>query len=64
MRSLLRGQTCPGSLPDKSIKVYWNPVRRPDIFGVQNRTVQFAKPYTPILIGERIKKEFKENLRN
>jgi hypothetical protein len=64
MRSLLRGRTCPGRLLDKSRKAYYNPVRRPDISDVQNRTVRFAKPDTPVLIGQRIKKEFRENLWN
>jgi hypothetical protein len=64
MRSLLRGWTCPGRLPDKFKKAYWNLVRRPDISGVQNQTVQFAKLDTLILRGQRIKKEFRENLKN
>jgi hypothetical protein len=48
---LLRGRTCPGRLPDKSEKAYWNTVRRPDISGVQNWTVRFEKPETLVLTG-------------
>jgi hypothetical protein len=44
MKFLLRSWTCPGGLPDKSEKPYWNSVKRPDISGAQNRTVRFAKP--------------------
>jgi hypothetical protein len=64
LRFLLRGWTCPGRLPYKSKKDYWNPVRRPDISSVQNRTVQFTKPDTPVLTGQRIMEELRENLRN
>jgi hypothetical protein len=60
----MRGRTCLGRLPDKSKKAYWNPVRRSNIFGVQNRTIQFEKLDTPVLTGQRIKKEFRGNLRN
>jgi hypothetical protein len=47
-------------LPDKSEKAYYNPVRRPGISGVQNRTVRFAKPEHPVFTGQRIKKNFRE----
>jgi hypothetical protein len=36
MEILLRGRTCPGGLPNKSGNPYWNPVKGPDISGVQN----------------------------
>jgi hypothetical protein len=59
---LLRGRTCPGGLPDKSRKTYWNPLWRPDISGIEtghiwdeNRTIRFANPDTPVLTGMRIK---------
>jgi hypothetical protein len=61
---LLRGQTCLDRLSNKSKKAYWNLVRRSDISGLQNRIVQFTKPDIPVLTGRRIKKEFRENLRN
>jgi hypothetical protein len=61
---LLRGQTCPEGLPDKSENPHWKSVRRPDISGVQNRTIRFAKPDTLVLTGMRIKKEFREDFRN
>jgi hypothetical protein len=32
-------------------KAYWNLVRRPDISGVQNQTVQFVKSEHPVLTG-------------
>jgi hypothetical protein len=59
----LRGQTCPGRLSDKSGKAYWNPVRRSDISGVQNWTIQFANLEHPVLTGQGIK-NFRENLRS
>jgi hypothetical protein len=48
---------------DKSGKAYWNPVRRSDISGVQNWTIQFAKLEHPVLTGQGIK-DFRENLRS
>jgi hypothetical protein len=42
----------------------WNPMGRPDIVDVQNRIVQFEKPDTPVLTGQRIMKNFRENLRS
>jgi hypothetical protein len=33
------------------VKPYWNPVEWPDMSGVQNRIVQFAKSDTLILTG-------------
>jgi hypothetical protein len=62
MEIFLRGQTCPRRLPNKSGKTYWNPVRRPDISGDQNRTVQFTKPNTPVLTRQRIVEELWEKL--
>jgi hypothetical protein len=56
MEFLQRDRTCPGGLPDKSENPYWNPVRGPDISGVQNQIVRFAKPDTLVFIGQRIKK--------
>jgi hypothetical protein len=50
---LIGDQTSPKGLLDKSKKPYWNPVKRPDISDVQNRTVQFAKPDTLVLTGHR-----------
>jgi hypothetical protein len=38
-------------------------MRKPDISGVQNWTVQFAKPDTLVLIGQRIMEELRKNLR-
>jgi hypothetical protein len=64
LRFLLRGRTCPGRLPGNSGKANWNPVRRLDISGVQNRTVQFIKPDTPVSTGQRIMEELRENMRN
>jgi hypothetical protein len=40
-RFLLRSRTCLGGLPDKSRKPYWNPVKRPDISGLQNQILRF-----------------------
>jgi hypothetical protein len=64
LRFLLRARPCPGGLLNKSEKSYWNPVRGADISGVQNQTVQFAKPDTPVLTGQRIMEELRENLSN
>jgi hypothetical protein len=64
LRFLLRGRTCPGRLPNKSKKAYWNQVRRLEISGVKNQIVRFTKLDTPILTGQRIMEELRENLRN
>jgi hypothetical protein len=64
MEILLRGQTCPGGLPDKSGNPYWNPVKGPDISGVQNRTFRFVIPDTPVLTGQKIKKGIRKNSRS
>jgi hypothetical protein len=61
---LLRGQTCPGGLPDKSERPYWNSVKRPNISDVQKWTIRFVKPDTPVLTGQKIMKELRKNLRS
>jgi hypothetical protein len=48
-------------MSDRSL---WNPAYQPDMSGVQNWTVWFRKPDTPILTGQRIMEELRENLRN
>jgi hypothetical protein len=49
----MKDQTSTEGLPDKSRKPYWNPVKRPDMSDVQNQTVQFAKPDTLVLTGQK-----------
>jgi hypothetical protein len=59
MEILLGGRTCLWGLMDKSGKPYWNPVKSPDISGVQKRIVRFAKPDTSVLTGQMIMKELR-----
>jgi hypothetical protein len=53
LRFLMKDQTSAEGLPDKSRKPYWNPVKRLDMSDVQNQTVQFAKPDTLVLTGQK-----------
>jgi hypothetical protein len=53
-----------GQITEQVRKAYWNPVRRLDISGVKNQIVRFTKLDTPILTGQRIMGELRENLRN
>jgi hypothetical protein len=47
-----------GRLPNKFGKPYWNPLKRLDISGVQNQTLQFTKPDTPVLAGQTTNHKF------
>jgi hypothetical protein len=47
---------------DKSRKPYWNLVKGADISGVQNWRVQFTKPDTPVLTGQRSMEELWKKL--